>query len=80
MLDKRKEIIEKSKSGALITIEKTDLTFFIPHRRSALKIDGVVFCLNLENFISGFKFISPEDPDFDGHFVCSQFFQPFFFQ
>jgi 3-hydroxymyristoyl/3-hydroxydecanoyl-(acyl carrier protein) dehydratase len=69
MLSKRDEIIEKSRSGALITIEKANLTFFIPHRRSALKIDGVTYCQELENFISGFKFISHDDPDLDGHFV-----------
>ena len=69
MQNKKDEIFEKIKSGSIVTIEKTELTYFIPHRRSAMKIDGVIFCSELENFISGFKFISLDDPDLDGHFI-----------
>ena len=68
MARKKAEIISLANSGATITLNKAEMKLFLPHRRKALKLDGVNFCQTNETCIIGFKKIGEKDPDLDGHF------------
>ena len=68
MAREKSEILDFIKEGSSLIIAKDELELFIPHRRKALKIDGVIFTPTTKNYITGFKKIELNDPDLDGHY------------
>lgn len=60
-----KELIDK---GHVVELTRKEVELFLPHRRKALKIDGVRFSQEYPGKITGLKTILNDDPDLDGHF------------